>query len=102
LPSKFAGDFKLGDIALVINKKNNKKCFAIFADTGPSDKIGEGSVCLAEELGLASNPKKGGTNADIVYILIKNSGKKKVLTKDEIDEAGKSKLTDEDITELLK
>jgi len=102
LPSKFSNDFKLGDIALVINKKNNKKCFAIFADTGPANKIGEGSVCLAEQLGVAGNPKKGGTNADIVYILIKNSGKKKVLTKEEIEETGKSKLTDEDIIELLK
>lgn len=101
LPSKFATDFKLGDIALVINKKNDKRCFAIFADTGPSDKIGEGSVCLAEQLGVSANPKKGGTNTDILYILFKNSGKKKVLTKDEIDEAGKSKLTDQDIIELL-
>ena len=102
LPSKFSKDFKLGDIALVVNKKNNKRCFAIFADTGPANKIGEGSIFLAEQLGIKSNPKKGGTDAGIVYILIKKSGKNKVLTKEEIDATGNSKLKNEDVIELLK
>lgn len=102
IPPKFSQDFKLGDIALVINKKNNKRCFAIFADTGPGNKIGEGSIYLAEQLGLKSSPKNGGASSDIVFILIKNSGKRKVLSKEEIQEIGKAKLTDADITELLK
>lgn len=100
LPAKLSKDFKLGDIALVVNKKNNKRCFAIFADIG---EIGEGSIYLAKQLEINSNPKNGGTEAkEIVYILLKNSGKGKVLTIQEIEEIGKTKLTDKDIVEMLK
>lgn len=102
IPPNFSQDFKLGSIALVINKKNNKKSFAIFADTGPNNKIGEGSIYLAEQLGIKSSPKNGGASSDIVFILIENSGKQKVLTKEEINEMGKAKLSNEDIVELLK
>lgn len=102
IPPNFSPDFKLGDIALVVNRKNNKKCFAIFADTGPSNKIGEGSIYLAEQLSIKSNPKNGGASSDIVYILIKNSGKKQVLSKEEIQEIGRAQLSDKDIAELLK
>jgi hypothetical protein len=102
LPPGFSEDFKLGDIALVVNKKNNKKSFAIFADTGPKDKIGEGSIYLAEKLGIKNSPKNGGTDSNIVYILIKKSGKNKVLTEAEIEGLGKAKLTHADIEELLK
>lgn len=102
IPSKFAKDFRLGDIALVLNKKNNKKCFAIFADIGPRNKIGEGSISLANSLGIKSNPKNGGTQSDIVYILLKNSGKKVVLTNTEIQHIGTSMLSENDIIELIK
>jgi Fungal chitosanase of glycosyl hydrolase group 75 len=102
VPPKFSADFQLGDIALVVNKKNNKRCFAIFADTGPANKIGEGSIYLAEQLGLKSSPKNGGASADIVYILIKNSGRKQVLSHEEIQAIGRSKLSEEDIAELLQ
>jgi hypothetical protein len=102
VPPKFSKDFRLGDIALVVNKLNNKRCFAIFADTGPGNKIGEGSVFLAQQLGIKSNPKNGGTQSGIVYILLKNSGKGTVLTNNEIQQTGKSKITESDITELLK
>lgn len=102
IPSKFSNDFKLGDIALVINKKNNKRCFAIFADIGPANKMGEGSIYLAEQLGIKSNPKNGGASSDVVYILIKNSGKGAVLTKEQIDETGRARLTEADIDEILR
>jgi hypothetical protein len=102
LPPDFSKDFKLGDIALVINKKNDKQCFAIFADVGPVEKIGEGSICLAKMLGINDNPKSGGSVTGIIYILIKNSGKNKVLTIDEIEEIGNSKLSPDVIKELLK
>lgn len=102
VPPKFSKDFRLGDIALVINKANNKRCFAIFADTGPGNKIGEGSIYLAQQLGLQGSPKSGGTNSGIVYILLKNSGKGTVLTNNQIQEIGKTKITEADIIELLK
>lgn len=102
IPPKFSKDFRPGDIALVVNKANNKRCFAIFADTGPANKIGEGSIFLAKQLGINSNPKNGGASSDIVYILIKKSGKGTVLTNEQVQQTGKSKLSESDITELLK
>ena len=102
IPPKFSKDFKLGDIALVINKKNNNRCYAIVADRGPKNKIGEGSIYLCEQLGGNSNPKKGGISSDIVYILIKNSGIGQVLSKEKIEEVGKSSLSEANITEILK
>jgi hypothetical protein len=101
LPSKFATDFKLGDIALVVNKKNNKKCYAIFADIGPKNKIGEGSIYLADQLGIKSSPKNGGTTKDVVYILFKSSGKGVVQTLTNINKIGRSRLTDNEISNLV-
>ena len=92
----------MGDIALVVNQKNGKQCFAICADIGPKNKIGEGSIFLAEQLDVKSNPKKGGTTAGIVYILLKNSGKRKVLTNAEIEEKGHALLDQEALDALLK
>ncbi|MCX6218471.1 glycoside hydrolase family 75 protein [Spirosoma sp.] len=102
LPGKFSVDFKLGDIACVVNTKNKKMCFAIFADIGPADKIGEGSIFLAEQLGLNSSPKNGGTSSGITYILLKKSGQQSVLTNAQIQTIGKSMLSMTDINELSK
>ena len=102
LPPSFSKDFSTGDIALVVNKKNNKSCFAIFADIGPKNQIGEGSIFLAKQLGINSNPKNGGASSAILYILIKNSGKKKVLTNKEIQDIGKQKLPQKDIDDIMK
>jgi hypothetical protein len=102
LPPSFSGSFLKGDIALVVNKENKRSCYAIFADIGPKNKIGEGSICLAKQLGIESNPKKGGVKSEILYILIKNSGQKKVLTYNEIQEIGSQKLKQSDIDELMQ
>ncbi|MFY8066205.1 MAG: glycoside hydrolase family 75 protein [Flavobacterium sp.] len=102
IPPKFASDFKKGDIALVINQKNNKRCYAIVADIGPNNKFGEGSIYLASQLGINSNPKKGGTANNIVYFLFKNSGNGKVMSNSKINEIGKSKLNEDEIDKLLK
>ncbi|AZA79317.1 hypothetical protein EG347_18315 [Chryseobacterium sp. G0186] len=92
LPSGFSDDFSLGDIALVINKDNNKQCFAIFADHGPKGKLGEGSVNLAKQLGINGSAKSGGKDSNVQYILIKNSGNGSILTNEEIQELGAEKL----------
>lgn len=53
LPGKFNLMFgthcKLGDVALI--HRHNREVFAIYADTGPKTKIGEGSIMLVESLG---------------------------------------------------
>jgi hypothetical protein len=102
IPLGFSNDFKLGDIALVYNKANKKKCFAISADIGSKNNIGEGSIYLAKQLGIKNSPKNGGTAAGVFYIFIKNSGNGKVLSRNEINEIGNSKLTESIITELIK
>ena len=64
----------LGDFAMVINHANGRRCGAIFADLGPGHKLGEGSIALAECLGVKSSPKHGGTDGGIMYIVFPGSG----------------------------
>jgi hypothetical protein len=64
---------KLGDFGFVINPSNNKSSGCIFADTGPKNEIGEGSIALAKALGINSNPKTGGVNDGLAYIVFPNT-----------------------------
>ncbi len=69
------GGISLGDIAYVFNSSNGLGCYAVFADGGPSGKLGEGSISLANKLGINSNPKNGGTSSGIIdYIVFPQSG----------------------------
>ncbi len=77
LPPEFRRQFgvSLGDLALVTNMKNGKSAFAIFAYIGPHDQIGEGSIALANALGLDSNPRYGGIEEPIIsYLVFPKSG----------------------------
>jgi hypothetical protein len=69
-------DIKVGDFSTVINLRNMKMSHAIFADTGPRNKIGEGSIALAQALGIDSNPRSGGTVGKlyILYIVFPGTG----------------------------
>jgi hypothetical protein len=58
---------KLGDLALV--KFNSNVCPAIIADIGPAGKVGEGSIALAERLGIKPSPKKGGTSNGVSFTI---------------------------------
>lgn len=58
---------KLGDLAIV--KFNSNVCHALVADVGPRGKAGEGSIALAERLGIKSSPKKGGTSKGVNYTI---------------------------------
>jgi hypothetical protein len=51
LPKQWSSQFniKLGDLAAVIYK--DKIAFAVFADVGPANKLGEGSLALLRRLG---------------------------------------------------
>ncbi|MCF0064785.1 hypothetical protein MUK70_04025 [Dyadobacter chenwenxiniae] len=60
IPSKFSTQFKLGDIALVVNKKNNLKCYAIFDDVGPSNKIEKGLSIWQKSFRSPETPKLAG------------------------------------------
>lgn len=66
---------KLGDMCLVRNKENGKMAIAVFADVGPRHKRGEGSIALAEELGINPSPTRGGiTKPNIEYLVLPGSG----------------------------
>jgi hypothetical protein len=65
---------QLGDFAVVFNLRNGKSSYAIFADVGPAESIGEGSIALAESLGIWSDARRGGTRGGIVYLVFPGSG----------------------------
>jgi hypothetical protein len=65
---------KMGDFAFVANLRNNRSTAAIVADIGPKTKIGEGSMALAERLGIPNSPKVGGTDGGVAYLLFPASG----------------------------
>lgn len=66
---------KLGDVGYVYNTVTGLGCYAIFADGGPAGKLGEGSIYLANKLGINSNARTGGTSQGIIdYIVFPNSG----------------------------
>jgi hypothetical protein len=75
IPSGFGDRFpgvKLGDYAAV--SYNGKTTFAIVGDYGPRGKLGEGSIALAQSLGIPSDPNKGGTSTGVTYIIFAGSG----------------------------
>ena len=76
----------------VINTANDSACYAIFADTGPKNKIGEGSMALAKALGINSSPRSGGVDSGIVYILFPGSGDGKPKSIAEIKLAGEKEM----------
>lgn len=61
----------LGDLAVVCYQ--GQLAGAIFADVGPSDHIGEGSLALARELGMPASPDAGHDEADVAYVVFPGS-----------------------------
>lgn len=91
LPASLAkkANIKLGDVAVIWNRQNDWFSYAIYADTGPEGKIGEGSIALAERIGVNPNPRNGGTDANIIYIIFPGSGNGEPLSLNEIEKNGK-------------
>jgi len=85
LPEGRSGGARLGDLAVVINLRENKVSPAIFADVGSSDQIGEGSIRLAENLGINSDPKNGGVSRGIAYLVFPGSGSGEPKPPEEIE-----------------
>jgi hypothetical protein len=73
LPCKHRFGAKLGDLAMVYNSANGKLCSAIFADTGPNDKIGEGSIALAIALDINPSPINGGVDDGLAFVVFPDS-----------------------------
>lgn len=73
---------RLGDFATVLNMRNGKFSHAIFADIGA---LGEGSIALADNLGIWSNARAGGAWGGIVYLVFPGSGDHRPKSIEEID-----------------
>jgi hypothetical protein len=63
-----------GDFSVVFNQRNGKSSYAIFGDVGPSDRIGEGSMALAENLGIRSDARNGGARRGVLFLIFPGSG----------------------------
>lgn len=64
----------LGDLALVVDPESGKQAFALFADIGPNGHLGEGSIALAKALGIPSNPRRGGTDRKLTWLVWPGTG----------------------------
>lgn len=88
LPGRIGLGVKLGDFAVVIRPATGAYEYAVYADVGPTNKIGEGSIALAAALALPSNPKSGGIGHGIAYIVFPGGDQKWPLSQPEIDQYG--------------
>jgi hypothetical protein len=88
LPGRSNLGAKLGDFVVVIRPDTANWDYAVYADVGPGNKIGEASIALAASLGIPSNPKNGGTGHGIVYIVFPGSQKGWPLSQPDIDQNG--------------
>lgn len=80
-----------GDIAAV--RYGDEVRFAVFADAGPSHKLGEGSMALAASLGINNNPRNGGTHRpEVEYIVFPGSGNGRPLHNDAHQDLGRHYL----------
>ena len=93
LPREVAdrGGARLGDFAFVMNLRNGRSSFAIYADIGT---LGEGSVALAKALGIRSDARRGGQTDGILYLLFAGSGNLRPRTNGEIQTEGERLLLD--------
>lgn len=67
LPPQLVAMTRLGAKCVVKNERTGKMSWAIVADVGPEDHLGEGSICLAKSLGINASPLSGGVNGGIEY-----------------------------------
>ena len=73
---------RLGDFALVVNRRTGASAAAIFADIGT---LGEGSIALANELNIVSDARRGGTRGGVIYLVYPGSGNRQPRSLDDIN-----------------
>jgi hypothetical protein len=85
------GGAQLGDFAVVMNLRNGKSSYAIFADIGT---MGEGSIALADSLGIWSDARRGGQSGSILYLIFPESGNSQPRSIDDIEDETEKLLSD--------
>lgn len=86
LPGNQTFGAKLSDLCIVYNVAKQKICGGVFADTGPRNKIGEASIAMANGVGVIGNPKNGGQESGLVYVVFPGSSVGWPLTADAIQQ----------------
>jgi len=79
---------KPGTTAAVIFK--NKLVYAVFADEGPSNIIGEASYATNRDLGVNPDPNNGGTDGPVTFIVFPNAVPSPVESNSAITSKGSS------------
>jgi hypothetical protein len=83
-------ELRLGDVGVVVRQGTSTPVSFILADQGNSlegkhASLAEGSIALANQLGVPSNPRRGGTSRrDFLFVLFPRSGTRAPLIVDEI------------------
>jgi hypothetical protein len=77
---------KPGNVGAVIY--NNKIVYAVFADEGPSNIIGEASYATARDLGINPDPENGGTDGPVTFIVFTGTVPNPVENNATIDSVG--------------
>jgi len=75
-----------GSVAAVIY--NNKVVYAVFADEGPDNIIGEASYATAKALGIDANPATGGVDSGVTYIVFPGKVPSPIESNSAIDSKG--------------
>jgi hypothetical protein len=86
-----AAGARLGDLAVVFNLRNARYSFAIFADIG---SLGEGSIALADNLGVWSDARQGGSRGGMLYLVFPGSGDHRPKSVEEINHLTRPLLQD--------
>ncbi|MGW0712653.1 glycoside hydrolase family 75 protein [Streptomyces sp. NPDC002643] len=60
-----------GSLAVVVYE--GRVQYAVVGDTGPQGVIGEASYATAEALGIRPDPRRGGTDSGVTYIVFEKS-----------------------------
>jgi Fungal chitosanase of glycosyl hydrolase group 75 len=89
---------RLGDFVFVYSEQTGKFSFAIFADIGA---FGEGSIALANNLGIRSDARRGGSPAGVSYLVFPGSGDGQPKSVDEINRMGNELLASRGGTEKV-
>ena len=90
LPPEGFRHAKLGDFATVMNLENGKTAGGIVADeSAPDLPMGEGSIALATMLDIDPNPRTGGTDQGVIYVIYPASGNGKPRPSHEIADAAR-------------
>jgi len=80
-----------GTTAAIIFK--NRMVYAVFADEGPSNIIGEASYATNRDLGVNPDPSNGGTDGPVTYIVFPNAKPSPVESNSAITSKGSSAAT---------